>query len=365
MAGNGAAMTLSWNDYRSLPDAARRYQECSFHCRAAFEHQRRNISKVIAATRPTTVAVLGAGVMNDVPYGHLLNLQAEVHLIDWLPGAPEAGLRYSLISEDAPGEFSCLYCRPGVDVPGDYCRNYCRLADELRKVCDNFEPTQNAPPQCATFERGVLPVTYCEDVTGGYAETFARQVGRTLRGVQSWRKAIERSVALARKVRGTQKLSLPSHGMDLVTSSMVVSQFEHEPYQFFAQAAEDLLGPPTPSEERTLLKAVSRLRDTLIARQLENHCAEIVRILKPGGRCYMSFELFHEHAASRGSWFLVESTHRALGVLGRRFTFDFDILTPTETAERFSTGETSSLVYSYVLRPRTSSAGESGRPRVK
>ena len=65
-------------------------------------------------------------------------------------------------------------------------------------MCDNFEPTHDDPPHCATFEKGVLPVTNCEDVTGGYAESFARQVGRTLRGVQSWRKAIERSVALAR-----------------------------------------------------------------------------------------------------------------------------------------------------------------------
>ena len=91
-----------------------------------------------------------------MPYEHLLDLQAEVNFIDWLPGAPEARLRYSLISEDPPGEFSCLYCWPGIDVPENYCRNYCRLANELRKVCDNFEPTHDAPAQCATFEKGVL-----------------------------------------------------------------------------------------------------------------------------------------------------------------------------------------------------------------
>ena len=235
---SASAMTLSWNDYRSLPDAARRYQECTLRYGPAFEHQRQNILKVIAATRPNTVAVLGAGVMNDVPYKYLLDLQVEVHLIDWLPGAPEAGLRHSLISEDPSGEFSCLYCRPGIDVPEDYCRNYCRPAYESRKVCDNFEPTHDAPPKCANFDKGALPVTNCEDVTGGYAETFARQVGQTLRGVQSWRKAVERCVALARKVRGAQRLSLASGSVDLVTSSMVVSQFEHEPYQFFSQAAE-------------------------------------------------------------------------------------------------------------------------------
>ena len=348
-------MTLSWNDYRTLPDAASHYRDCTSRCRPAFEHQRRNISKVLVATQPKTVAVLGAGVMNDVPYGDLLDLHAEVHLIDWLPGAPEAGLRHSLISEGAPGEFSCLYCRPGIDVPEDYCRSYCQPVSELRKVCDEFESTQDAPLQCASFEKGARPITSCEDVTGGYAETFARQVGRTLRGAQSWRKAVERSVALARKVRGTQSLSLPSRSVDLVTSSMVVSQFEHEPYQFFVQAAEGLLGRPTPREERALSKVVSRLRDTLVEGQLENHCAEIVRILKTGGYCYMSFELFQEHDL-RGPWFLVESTHKAMGILGRRFAFDFDILTPTETAERFATGETSSVVYSYVLRPRSTGA---------
>lgn len=89
-----------------------------------------------------------------------------------------------------------------------------------------------AHSRCPTFDKGALPVTNCEDVTGGYAESFARRIGRTLQGVQSWRKAIERTVTLARKVRGTQRLSLPSGSVDLVTSSMVVSQFEHEPYQF-------------------------------------------------------------------------------------------------------------------------------------
>ena len=58
-------MTLSWSNYRSLPDTARQYQECTPRCRPAFEHRRRNLSKVIAATRPKTVAVLGAGVLND------------------------------------------------------------------------------------------------------------------------------------------------------------------------------------------------------------------------------------------------------------------------------------------------------------
>jgi len=84
-------MTLSWSNYRSLPDAARQYQECTLRCRPAFEHQRRNISKVIAATRPKTVAVLGAGVLNDVPYEHLLDLQAEVHPHRLAPGSTGGG----------------------------------------------------------------------------------------------------------------------------------------------------------------------------------------------------------------------------------------------------------------------------------
>lgn len=45
-------------------------------------------------------------------------------------------------------------------------------------------------------------------------------------------RADRRTVTLVRKVRGTQRLSLSSGSVDLVTSSMVVSQFEHEPYQF-------------------------------------------------------------------------------------------------------------------------------------
>lgn len=80
-------MTLSWSNYRSLPDAARQYQKCTLRCRSAFEHQRRNISKVIAATRPSMVAVCGVGVLNDVMYAHLLDLQAEVHPHRLAPGS--------------------------------------------------------------------------------------------------------------------------------------------------------------------------------------------------------------------------------------------------------------------------------------
>jgi hypothetical protein len=51
---------------------------------------------------------------------------------------------------------------------------------------------------------------------------------------------------------------------------------------------------------------------------------------------------------------LVGRTGRRFRGLARRF--DFDILTPTEACEKFSTGDTESLVYSYVLTLRSPGA---------
>ena len=56
------------------------------------------------------------------------------------------------------------------------------------------------------------------------------------------------------------------------------------------------MGPPTPREQRTLMKAVSRLCDTLVEAQLENHCAELASKCPFGEGAQRAFVAHDDHA---------------------------------------------------------------------
>ena len=129
---------------------------------------------------------------------------------------------------------------------------------------------------------------------------------------------------------------------------MVMSQFDQEPDDYFAHQAADLLGPPTAKEEKQLLPVMKALHEVLLRRQVEQHCEEIRRILAPDGYCYMSFEMFHVVPAA-AQWFLVEGMAKALEIVGRHFLFDFDLIPHHQPMTRFQTGDTPSLVFSFML----------------
>jgi hypothetical protein len=134
---------------------------------------------------------------------------------------------------------------------------------------------------------------------------------------------------------------------------MVISQFDHEPYEYFAHRAADKLGLPTAKEEKQLLPVMNSLRSTLLVNQVVQHCEEIRRILAPGGYCYMSFEMFHVVPAGE-QWFLVEGIPKALDIVGRYFLFDFDIIPRHQPMTRFETEDSPSLVLSFMLSSRNS-----------
>ena len=188
-----------------------------------------------------------------------------------------------------------------------------------------------------------------EDVTGGYASEFAQRVPQTLRDVRTWKQAFTEINDLAHRVKNHfSPLSIDDNSVDLVTSSMVVSQLDQEPYDYFAFRAADELGRPKQREETRLLPTMQALQSILLANQVERHCQEIKRILAPDGVCYMSFEMFHFNAEAK-QWFVVESMSKALAIIGRWFNFNFDIIGPTETLMPFHRGESPSLVGSFVL----------------
>ena len=92
---------------------------------------------------PRSVACLGAGVLSDIPYRRLIECGGAVHLVDWLPGVCQSGIKHSIIE----------------------------IGD------DN--------PACAAFTHGECPTIHHEDVTGDYASHFSRRLLAELRGVGS------------------------------------------------------------------------------------------------------------------------------------------------------------------------------------
>ena len=76
-------MLVGWDEYLKLSNACDTFHECCRRCRPAFEQHRRNIQCAVEITRPKTVACLGPGALNDIPYEFMVRLGASIHLVDW------------------------------------------------------------------------------------------------------------------------------------------------------------------------------------------------------------------------------------------------------------------------------------------
>ena len=342
-----------WERYLQVPDEAEAFRSCRCRCQAAFSAQRENIRRLFEAISPQSVCCLGAGVLNDIPYELLVSAGVDFYLVDRLPNSIEHGISQSIVNHLDNSLTACLYCNEGISCPEQFCKHFeltNRTSESSPSVCDRFIPSEDEPLRCLAFEKGTRPTVYYEDVTGGFATEFGKRITKELRGVKSWKEAFSKGEGLAKRLRTQHqhRLDIPDHSIELVSSSMVVSQFEHEPYDFFSRQAAKKLGPPETREEQTLQPAMERLRDLLFRNQLERHCEEIRRFLSPGGRCYMSFEMFHETPGAN-NWFVAHAMGSAFEVLGKYFLFDFDIISQQETLTRFQTAGAASLVFSFVL----------------
>ena len=118
--------STSWDNLFSgansqVPSAADQYAVC---CRDTFDQQRKNIRRVFAATSPSAVACLDAGLLNDIPYRTFLATGAMVYLADWLPGSVDVGVMLSIIETDADGRPNCMYCNPRIPSVQRDCRHF-------------------------------------------------------------------------------------------------------------------------------------------------------------------------------------------------------------------------------------------------
>ena len=65
-------MPVGWEEYLKVSNPCDRFHECRRRCKSTFEQHRRVIRCAVEATRPKTVACLGAGVLNDIPFEFLV-----------------------------------------------------------------------------------------------------------------------------------------------------------------------------------------------------------------------------------------------------------------------------------------------------
>lgn len=345
-------MPTSWNDYLNVPAAGNAYRKCQERCAEGFEPLRAVVRRVVEALQPENVACLGAGVLNDIPYRTLVRTAANIHLVDWLSGAVEAGIGRSILARGEDGLPRCVYCALGGETAETYCAHFEKDGDDESPVCARFEPGRDGLPACAAFAKGEQPQVHREDVTGGFATAFGGGVDKALAGVKSWKQALRRADGLANRVRHHHVgLDIEDGSIDLVTSSMVVSQFENEPYGYFSKRVAGILNRPSKKEERRLGAELDSLKSKLLIWQVERHCDEIERILAPGGCCFMAFEVFQCDPVS-GRWFLVEEMHRVLGILGRRFDFDFGVLPAADSCVELNVDNAPSVVQTFLLRPK-------------
>jgi hypothetical protein len=351
-------MPTSWENYISASSNGAALRKQPPRSKQAFRPMRRILSEVIKTCEPTSVACLGAGALNDIPFSELVLSGAAIHLVDWIPGVVDTGIGRSVLLGDAEendgkpaaADGACVFCALGASKAAKWCRRFDGERDDTPGLCGSFAQTDGDGFGCRSYDRSELPNVHYQDVTGGYASAFGRAAFEAAKAANSWKQAFGLAEAAAKRLRNHHEgLDIADGAIDLVTSSMLMSQFEHEPYEYFSNQAAARLGPPTERDERRLQRTFEKLKNDLLVNQIDAHCEEVARILAPEGRFFVSFEIFH-YRPGTNSWFMVSEMHEALGRLARHFEFDFSAFAPEDSIVTLKLGEAPSVVQNFLMR---------------
>jgi len=333
---------LDWECYLkppTIPVAAHRAKSA-----AAFAGQKATIGKLCSILHPGTIVCMGAGYLNDIPAEDFIAINADIYFAEWIDGITQQAFHYDLVREIAD-RFICLACKCSGD-PKKYCRNY--SAENRNSFsflgphtdadhCENFLRSENdAHPSCANYQASEFPRFLRADVTQGVAQNFATQVPGILRRANQPQQAFRYAIRASEQTRAKVLLPLPDHSVDFITSSMVASQFDFEPYSFFIRNLFLHFGQQAVERNLHMLdRLVESLRDNLFLTQMEGHCQEMLRLLKPEGRIYFSIETLHSDRSSE-PYFHAEVSCKAMSIIGRYFYFDLqtlpEIITPAHAA---------------------------------
>ena len=344
-----------WEQYRDalrgglVGDAM--ISSCRSACGGTFAKDRENLSRFYRLFKPKEIGCLGSGCLNDIPIEEFLRGGSRVWLVDWIPGISEKSFAFDLIRSDDAGH-ACILC----NLPGGgehFCKNF-KAPEQKAHVCDNFCLTEGFPPRCARYAPGSEPRFITCDTTLGRATCFAtsaeRIVARAKTPAECFQAALEECRRSCWKLN--RKLDIPDGTLDFVSSVMVMSQFEHEPFTFFSRLLARRFGEERlAKEEEHLAPLMEGLRAELLRMQVEGHAREMYRLVnKKRGHAYFSVELFEKHA-DRKDFFVVEGAASMLETLGNYFFFDFEALPLDRALRRVNVGEGRSVVQSFLLAP--------------
>jgi hypothetical protein len=340
---------LNWDEYLTPRGA---FSECREKCLNSFINQRERIRNLFLTLSPENVVCLGSGYLNDVPIEDFLEAGASIYLVDWVRNLSQEAFHRDVVKECDDG-VKCFACQSQYD-PGQYCTNYDGLdvssEEQKREVCSSFKKSNSSPSLCETFEFGTHPVFIEGDATQGRASFFAHRVSEMIPRAKNPKVVFKNALREVGRLKQYSKpLPIEDHSVDFITSSMVVSQFEFEPYGFLSQNMAQKFGINELNRmESHLTPHMEKLRSNLFPMLVEGHFADMHRMLQPDGRVYFSLETFHRPQGS-DRWFACRNLDTILEVIGKYFWFDFETLPDCCNPDRVEVLGGESLISSYVL----------------
>ena len=341
-----------WSQYLSAPLDPQTVEDRRTQCDTAFRDQQDNLVKCYRTFKPKTIACMGAGRLTDIPVDVFLRGGSQVTLIDWIPQITQLGFQRDLVRREGK-KYACLVCEIET-CPEQICQGFSKSQSCRGGVCDNFRLSNDPHCLCAGYQAGPSPRFVTAEVTQGRASQFAQRITAAAltcdTAAQCFQKAIEVCQDCA-DIR--EELPLPTGSIDLVTSSMVVSQFEYEPYGFFSKLLARRYGADALLHDITLIPLMETLRTKLFELLMDAHLSEIYRVVnKNHGKVYFSVELFSSQSQpEEEQYFLVQGMPQVFEKLRTLFLFDFSVIPLQRAYRRAKMGAQTSIIQSYVLTP--------------
>ena len=343
---------ITWTQYLDTKVSRESYAISQQQCGRALSYQRNIIGKLVRSLEPKTIACMGSGFLNDLPIRILFSQDTQVTLVDWIEGISQEGVSHQIISK-SNDEYHCLFCDK--NIGNAYCKNF---TNELltEGVCTAFVPVDGPSITCQNYEPNAEPKFLQCDITAGYGNHFANAMQKKINSCKTPKEVFTRAIKLCSQLE-TRRNPIPveDNSIDLVTSSMVLSQFDYEPYNYFAQILEQCYGrDQILAHEKVLRPLMEELRTKLFVEQARRHTQELYRLAKKDGtaRVYLSVELFRSDNDD-SLYFLVQDISKALDIINEYFLFDLEAISRNDILHHVDIDNGTSVIQNYVLVPRT------------
>jgi len=349
--GKTLVKTIAWAQYLETKVNQQSYAISMAQCRDALAGQREMIGHLVNVLGSRSIVCLGAGFLNDLPVSMLFSPETRVTLVDWIDGISQEGLANQIIHK-LNDQYHCLFCDKNIGKL--YCKSF---TNELLSegVCTAFMPVDEPNLTCQSYQSNIEPKFLRCDITAGYGHQFAETIQKKMRNCKTPKEAFITAIRLCNRLESKIKpIPLDDDSIDLVTSSMVLSQFDNEPYSFFALLLEQHFGrAQVLAHEDILRPLMEQLRTKLFLEQVRRHLREIYRMVRKDGpgRVYLSVELFRSSALD-GLYFLVQDIPKAMDVINEYFLFDLEKIPEKKIFNSVEIDCETSIIQNYVLVPR-------------